>query len=62
MNKEVEALCTRMCVMVSGKAQCLGSVQHLKGRFGGGYQVEVRTVADKKGDKHSIRITLLVST
>jgi len=46
--EEVEALCTRMCVMVSGKVQCLGSVQHLKGRFGGGYQVEVRTVVDMK--------------
>lgn len=40
--EEVEALCTRICVMVSGKIQCIGSPQHLKGRFGGGYQVEVR--------------------
>lgn len=47
---EVEALCTRMCVMVSGRLQCIGSVQHLKGRFGGGYQVEVRTVPEKRDD------------
>lgn len=40
--EEVEALCTRLGVMVSGRMQCLGSSQHLKGRFGGGYQVEVR--------------------
>lgn len=42
--EEVEALCTRMGVMVSGRLQCIGSAQHLKSRFGMGYQVEVRTV------------------
>jgi ATP-binding cassette subfamily A (ABC1) protein 1 len=40
--EEVEALCTRMCVMVSGRIQCIGSAQHLKCRFGSGYLVEVR--------------------
>lgn len=40
--EEVEALCTRMGVMVSGRLQCLGTAQHLKDRFGGGYQVELR--------------------
>ena len=35
--------------MVSGRMQCIGSVQHLKGRFGGGYQMEVRTSTAKKG-------------
>lgn len=40
--EEIEALCTRVGVMVSGRMQCLGSVQHLKGKFGGGYEVEVR--------------------
>jgi energy-coupling factor transporter ATP-binding protein EcfA2 len=42
--EEVEALCTRMGVMVSGRLQCIGSAQHLKSRFGMGYQVEIRTV------------------
>lgn len=40
--EEIEALCSRVGVMVSGRMQCLGSVQHLKGKFGTGYQVEVR--------------------
>ena len=31
--------------MVSGRLQCLGSVQHLKGRFGASYQVEIRCTA-----------------
>ncbi len=42
LMEEIEALCTRVGVMVSGRLQCLGSVQHLKGKFGGGYEVEVR--------------------
>jgi ABC-type multidrug transport system ATPase subunit len=45
--EEVEALCTRVGVMVSGRIQCLGSVQHLKGKFGSGYLVEVRCAAEK---------------
>jgi ATP-binding cassette subfamily A (ABC1) protein 3 len=45
--EEIEALCTRVGVMVSGRMQCLGSPQHLKGRFGTGYLVEVRCSVEK---------------
>uniref|UniRef100_A0A8C8ICA5 P-type phospholipid transporter n=1 Tax=Oncorhynchus tshawytscha TaxID=74940 RepID=A0A8C8ICA5_ONCTS len=31
--EECEALCTRMAIMVNGRFQCLGSVQHLKNRY-----------------------------
>ncbi|NXV76306.1 ABCA1 protein, partial [Atlantisia rogersi] len=40
--EECEALCTRMAIMVNGRFCCLGSVQHLKNRFGDGYTVVVR--------------------
>nr|KAF6482818.1 ATP binding cassette subfamily A member 1 [Rousettus aegyptiacus] len=40
--EECEALCTRMAIMVNGKFRCLGSVQHLKNRFGDGYTIVVR--------------------
>lgn len=40
--EECEALCTRMAIMVNGKFRCLGSVQHLKNRFGDGYTIIVR--------------------
>lgn len=40
--EECEALCTRVGIMVSGRLQCLGSSQHLKSRFGAGYQIEIR--------------------
>ena len=48
--EEVEALCTRMGVMVSGRLQCLGSAQHLKNRFGMGYQVEIRCLVTRADD------------
>ncbi|XP_060619641.2 phospholipid-transporting ATPase ABCA1 [Anolis sagrei] len=40
--EECEALCTRMAIMVNGQFRCLGSVQHLKNRFGDGYTIVVR--------------------
>ncbi|KAK7128111.1 hypothetical protein R3I93_020650 [Phoxinus phoxinus] len=40
--EECEALCTRMAIMVNGRFQCLGSVQHLKNRFGDGYTIILR--------------------
>lgn len=41
--EEAEALCTRIGVMVNGRLQCLGSPQHLKLRFGDGFEVNVKT-------------------
>ncbi|CAF3018525.1 unnamed protein product [Rotaria sp. Silwood2] len=35
--EECEALCTRLAIMVNGKFKCLGSIQHLKSKFGAGY-------------------------
>ncbi|XP_028818388.1 LOW QUALITY PROTEIN: ATP-binding cassette sub-family A member 1 [Denticeps clupeoides] len=40
--EECEALCTRMAIMVNGRFQCLGTVQHLKNRFGDGYTIILR--------------------
>ena len=40
--EECEALCTRLAIMVNGTFRCLGSIQHLKNRFGDGYTVTVR--------------------
>uniref|UniRef100_A0A8C7HAF4 ATP-binding cassette sub-family A member 2 n=1 Tax=Oncorhynchus kisutch TaxID=8019 RepID=A0A8C7HAF4_ONCKI len=37
------ALCTRLGIMVNGRFKCLGSIQHLKNRFGDGYMITVRT-------------------
>ena len=40
--EEVEALCGKVGIMVGGALQCLGSIQHLKSKFGRGFQCEVR--------------------
>ncbi|XP_052003577.1 phospholipid-transporting ATPase ABCA1-like [Xyrauchen texanus] len=45
--EECEALCTRMAIMVNGQFKCMGSIQHLKSRFGEGYTVIVRVCADR---------------
>ena len=34
--EECEALCTRLGIMAAGRLRCLGTVQHLKNRFGAG--------------------------
>jgi len=40
--EECEALCTRIGIMTAGRFQCLGSQQHLKTKYGGGYTLELR--------------------
>jgi ATP-binding cassette, subfamily A (ABC1), member 3 len=41
--EEAEALCTRIGIMVNGQLQCLGTTQHLKSKYGTGFEVEVKT-------------------
>ncbi|XP_052284173.1 phospholipid-transporting ATPase ABCA1-like isoform X3 [Dreissena polymorpha] len=40
--EECEALCGRLAIMVNGRFRCLGSIQHLKNKFGDGYTVIIR--------------------
>uniref|UniRef100_A0A8D0GAH8 ABC transporter domain-containing protein n=1 Tax=Sphenodon punctatus TaxID=8508 RepID=A0A8D0GAH8_SPHPU len=47
--EECEALCTRLAIMVKGTFQCLGTIQHLKYKFGDGYIVTVKIKAPKPG-------------
>ncbi|KAJ7345047.1 hypothetical protein JRQ81_000997, partial [Phrynocephalus forsythii] len=39
--EECEALCTRLAIMVNGRFQCMGSLQHIKSRFGRGFTVKM---------------------
>ena len=43
--EECEALCTRVGIMVGGRLRCLGSLTHLKGKFGDGYQIDLKLAA-----------------
>ncbi|XP_073907052.1 retinal-specific phospholipid-transporting ATPase ABCA4 isoform X1 [Castor canadensis] len=40
--EECEALCTRVAILVKGTFQCLGTIQHLKYKFGDGYIVTMK--------------------
>ncbi|XP_044794428.2 ATP-binding cassette sub-family A member 10 isoform X8 [Bubalus bubalis] len=42
---EAEAVCDRVAIMVSGRLRCIGSVQHLKSKFGKDYLLEVKVKA-----------------
>eukprot|EP01060_Flectonema_neradi_P031529 TRINITY_DN480_c0_g3_i1.p1 TRINITY_DN480_c0_g3~~TRINITY_DN480_c0_g3_i1.p1 ORF type:complete len:1772 (+),score=363.22 TRINITY_DN480_c0_g3_i1:93-5408(+) len=44
--EEVEALAHRTAIMVAGGLQCLGTLQHLKNKYGGSYEVVVSTAQD----------------
>ncbi|XP_053425645.1 cholesterol transporter ABCA5 isoform X3 [Nycticebus coucang] len=40
--EEAEAVCDRVAIMVSGQLRCIGTVQHLKSKFGKGYYLEIK--------------------
>ena len=57
--EEVEALCTRLVVMVSGQIQCIGTPQHLKNKFGGSYEIELRCAPHMLQDCINLCIELM---
>lgn len=59
--EECEALCPRIGIMAGGQLRCLGSAQHLKSRFGRGFQVEgkVKEVLLNDSDYKKNLISLL---
>jgi energy-coupling factor transporter ATP-binding protein EcfA2 len=48
--EECEALCTRAGIMVGGRLRCLGSLTHLKAKFGDGYQVDLKLIQPSEED------------
>ncbi len=48
--EECEALCTRIGIMVGGVLRCLGSSQHLRTKYGHGYQIEIGMVLPSTDD------------
>ncbi len=40
--EECEALCTRLAIMVNGQFKCLGSIQHLKNKYGSGITLQAK--------------------
>ncbi|CAD8172616.1 unnamed protein product [Paramecium pentaurelia] len=48
--EEAEALSTKIAIQVSGNLRCLGSVQHIKSKFGKGYEIEVKLEKPQKNE------------
>ena len=40
--EEAEALCTKMGIMVDGEFKCFGSSQHIKNKYGTGFELEIK--------------------
>ncbi|RYH30057.1 ATP-binding cassette domain-containing protein [archaeon] len=52
--EEAEALCSRIGVMVNGQLQCLGSAQHLKHRFGQGFELTLKLLTPPEDAVHQM--------
>jgi ATP-binding cassette subfamily A (ABC1) protein 3 len=44
--EEVEALANRVAIMVNGELRCIGNLQHLKHKFGSGFEMSIRVAHD----------------
>lgn len=54
--EECEALCPRIGIMANGRLRALGSAQHLKNKFGKGYQIELKCKLVTKTDPDYVEI------
>ena len=54
--EECEALCPRIGIMANGRLRCLGSAQHLKNKFGQGFQLELKVKLVEREDEDFLRI------
>jgi len=52
--EEAEALCQRIAIIVGGSLRCIGSVQHLKSRYGSGWQVNIKI--GERGNEQKIEV------
>ncbi|CAF3863736.1 unnamed protein product [Adineta steineri] len=52
---ECERVCNRLGIMVRGQLACLGTIQHLKSKFGRGYTIEIK-VHTTPDDKNALII------
>jgi ABC-type multidrug transport system ATPase subunit len=58
--EECEALCPRLGIMANGRLRCLGSPQHLKNKFGKGYQIELKVKGVDRDDADFCEIGLSI--
>jgi ABC-type multidrug transport system ATPase subunit len=53
---ECEALCTRLAIMVDGRFRALGTLQHLKNRYGNGYKLTVKMRHDGSSEANAAMV------
>ena len=46
--EEAEALSTKLGIMVNGNFKCIGTPQHIKSKYGEGYEIEIKVVPCSK--------------
>lgn len=56
---ETEALCTNIGIMVNGELKCMGSLQHLKSRYGDGYTLLAKIALDENGSDETKSIQFI---
>lgn len=56
--QECERTCDRVGILVNGELACLGSIQHLKERFGRGYSITVKLPAERTADARELHTTM----
>ena len=54
--EEAEALCARIAIMVKGQIRCMGTKQHLKVKFGSGYELCIKLLIGSKDVDPTARI------
>lgn len=54
--EEAEALCTKMGIMVGGNFKCFGSSQHIKDKYGTGYELEVKIKSLNEQEINQIKV------
>ena len=57
--EEAEAICSEMAIQVAGSWRCLGSAAHLRNRFCGGYEVNLKLDSFAVGNVKTVRKFLL---
>ena len=60
--EEAEALCSRIGIMVKGQLRALGSKQHLKSKFGSGFELVVKLVATNFEEQNAKVLAFLRSS
>jgi len=53
--EEAEALCTKMGIMVAGNFKCFGTSQHIKNKYGTGYEIEAKIKTLNEDEVSEIR-------